>query len=232
MPETLFDARAEAPATSISTSAETSTATSAETTTRRRRSRMIRAILAGGLVLGVGAAVTLAAWTDTENVYGDFTVGKFNLEGSLDNAATFSDHAAPGSPLVFKLPATVAALSPGDSVYAPLSLRLAAGTTNSATITVASTLTSGSVAGLSLVVYNTGTSTVCDNTVTTGAIAGFGTALTTAPAGTLVTLAPGANATTPGTAVNLCYKVTAGSQASLTQGQTGRVTWVFTGTSI
>jgi predicted ribosomally synthesized peptide with SipW-like signal peptide len=39
------------------------------------KKRKVRALLAGGLVLGVGAAITLAAWTD--NVFGnsDFATG-------------------------------------------------------------------------------------------------------------------------------------------------------------
>ena len=44
-----------------------------DTAKRRSRSRMIRAILAGGLVLGVGTAVTLAAWNDSEFVTETFT---------------------------------------------------------------------------------------------------------------------------------------------------------------
>ncbi|MGZ2223858.1 SipW-dependent-type signal peptide-containing protein [Glutamicibacter nicotianae] len=32
--------------------------------TSSQKSRKVKALLAGGLVLGVGAAVTLAAWTD------------------------------------------------------------------------------------------------------------------------------------------------------------------------
>ena len=63
-----------------------------DTAKRRRRSRMIRAILAGGLVLGVGAAVTLAAWNDSEFVTGTFTAGTFNMQGSTTDGTTFTDH--------------------------------------------------------------------------------------------------------------------------------------------
>ncbi|MGX9899679.1 SipW-dependent-type signal peptide-containing protein [Arthrobacter sp. SA17] len=35
-----------------------------------RRKDKVRALLAGGLVLGIGAAFTLAAWTDNEWVFG------------------------------------------------------------------------------------------------------------------------------------------------------------------
>jgi predicted ribosomally synthesized peptide with SipW-like signal peptide len=195
---------------------------------------MIRAILAGGLVLGVGAAVTLAAWNDSEAVYGDFGTGTFDLQGSLNSGSTWASHdgTTTASKLSFQLPAVATALSPGDTVYAPFALRLAANTTNSGNITVAAVQT-GTSTGLTLTVYNTGISTTCDATVTTGAIAGFGGALNATPAGTLFTLAPGTPTTSPGTAVNLCFKVVATStQASLPQGQTTKVTWTFTGTSI
>ena len=41
----------------------------------------------------------------------------------------------------------------------------------------------------------------------------------------------GATAAVPGTAVNLCFKVTTGNQASLTQGQNGKISWTLTAAS-
>ncbi|GAA3171571.1 hypothetical protein GCM10020255_060560 [Rhodococcus baikonurensis] len=54
--------------------------------------RKVRALLAGGLVLGIGAAVTLAAWTD--NVFGDaqFKTGSWNLQGSFDGLTTWGEY--------------------------------------------------------------------------------------------------------------------------------------------
>ncbi|MEJ7649283.1 MAG: SipW-dependent-type signal peptide-containing protein [Nakamurella sp.] len=46
---------------------------------RRDRRRKFRAVLAAGLVLGVGGAVTLAAWNDSEYATGTFTAGTFNM---------------------------------------------------------------------------------------------------------------------------------------------------------
>src|SRR5688500_19674538 len=43
---------------------------SAVSVSKSRRPGKVRAILASGLVLGVGAAFTLAAWTDNEWVFG------------------------------------------------------------------------------------------------------------------------------------------------------------------
>lgn len=55
--------------------------------------RKVLAVLAGGVVLGVGVGVTLAAWNDSEFATGTFTAGSFNLEGSTTSAtADYADH--------------------------------------------------------------------------------------------------------------------------------------------
>jgi len=196
-----------------------------DTAKRRRRSRMIRAILAGGLVLGVGAAVTLAAWNDSEFVTGTFTAGTFNLEGSTTNGTTFTDHAtSPGGALTFTVPAT--ALSPTDSVQAPFALRLAANTTNAASVVLTAEPPTGTVTNLTytLTVHSAwgcsaGTIT---STPITGAALNAGT--TTFP------LAAGSPTTSAGAPVYLCFTVTAG--AGLVQGQTGSAIWKFLATSV
>jgi|GEM_PF-5464807 len=58
-------------------------------TDQRNTSKKFKAILAGGVVLGVGAAVTLAAWTDQEWTTADFSSGSFTLQSST--ASTLSD---------------------------------------------------------------------------------------------------------------------------------------------
>ena len=113
----------------------------------RTRSRKFKAILAGGLVLGVGAAITLAAWNDSEFATGTFTAGSFNLEGSTTGAAAGYDDHNPddgdaAAALVFTTPFDN--LAPEDVVYAPFWLRLAAGTTTDATLVVESITTTDS----------------------------------------------------------------------------------------
>jgi predicted ribosomally synthesized peptide with SipW-like signal peptide len=88
---------------------------------------MVRAILAGGLVLGVGAAITLASWNDSEFATGTFAAGSFNIQGTSGDPAatpTWADHATSGTAqsLTFKVNADT--LSPGQTVYAPFSLRV------------------------------------------------------------------------------------------------------------
>ena len=187
---------------------------------RRRVSGRIRALLAGGLVLGVGATVTLAAWNDSEFATATFQAGTFNLQGSTDGTA-FSDHAsAPGAALGFSV--TANALSPGDVVYAPYAVRLAANTTSPATVTVTAPSTSGTVAGLTYSLIQP-SAFGCNASTTGTVLVPAATAVGSVPGTVTFELAPGAPTTSSGAAVDLCFVVTAG--ASLTQSQTGSATW-------
>jgi predicted ribosomally synthesized peptide with SipW-like signal peptide len=196
---------------------------------RKRTARVsgrVRALLAGGLVLGVGATVTLAAWSDSEFATASFQAGTFNLQGSTDGTA-FADHAsAPGAALGFSVNAT--ALSPGDVVYAPYAVRLAADTTSPATVTVTAPSTTGTVAGLSYRLIQP-SSFGCTAATTGTTLVPAATAVGTVPGTVTFELAPGTPATNPGAAVNLCFVVTAG--AGLTQSQAGTATWQFQASS-
>lgn len=93
--------------------------------TRRRRSlasRRIRAILAAGVVLGIGGASTLAAWTDPEYTTATMTAGRFGIEGASGTAA-FGEHATRGSAaqLAFDIPTN--ALAPGATAYSAFRVR-------------------------------------------------------------------------------------------------------------
>jgi predicted ribosomally synthesized peptide with SipW-like signal peptide len=98
-----------------------------------------RALLAGGLVLGIGAAFTLAAWTDNEWVFGQSGgadgpgnpgTNKYQMQqntySGTAGAAAWSDQPdASGGGLTFTLGAKD--LKPGSTVYAPMQLRAVAG---------------------------------------------------------------------------------------------------------
>lgn len=194
---------------------------SREARRRRLRSRRIRAVLAGGVVLGIGAAVTLAAWNDSENVTGTFTAGNFDLEGST-NGTDFASHV--GTPAALTFTVAPAALSPGDSVSAPVALRLAAGADYDADVSISLSEASGNVDELSYSIVETasfgcaaGDELVADTAIATAAdLASFG-------------LTAGADPD-PGDAIFLCITVTAG--AGLTQGQSGGATWEFAAVSL
>lgn len=178
------------------------------------RKRKVFAVLAGGLVLGVGAAVTLAAWNDSEFANGTFTAGSFTFTGSADGT-TFSDHetSATAASLTFALNPTN--LSPDDVVYAPYALRL--GGTYDATLASVAPVGDGDFVTAGKLTYAV---------VSTDAT--FGCDATAFAAGD-----PVPTTMTPGTDVNLCIQVTAVSGASgIEQGDTGTVTWQWNATSV
>ena len=204
----------------------------AGTTSTTRRSTRLRAVLAGGLVLGLGAAMTLAAWTDQEFATGTFTAGKFNLVGSTDGT-TFAEHATsdPGVPAALSFSAGFNNLSKSSTVAAPYVLHLDATTTIAGTGTVVSGAGTGTA--LSHLTYKvvqvasvaactpaaTGSATIAPSTAFGASIVG----------GTNYTLAAGNGTTVPGADVFLCIQVT--SDATLPQGSTATATWQFSATS-
>jgi len=101
------------------------TAPPARTPDKRRRRTIAKFALAGVAVLGVGAALTSAAWTDDVFFAADATSGTFDLQGSLDgtnwfDVATVDDTAT--TPI--QIPATAFAnLAPNDSRVVTLHLQ-------------------------------------------------------------------------------------------------------------
>ena len=91
--------------------------------TKRLRGRKAAAVLAGGLVLGVGVMATLASWNDSEFANASFAAGTFVFQGSTDGTA-YDDHAAIGSAAALSFTAPVANLTPNDVVAAPFAVRL------------------------------------------------------------------------------------------------------------
>lgn len=204
--------------------------TETQESTKRGMSRKLKAVLAGGLVLGVGAAVTLAAWNDSEFASGAFAAGSFNLEGSNTDGVAFDEHATAGAaaPLTFTTP-LAGNLTPTDVVYAPFAVRLAADTTSPADVVVSAETSSGDVTNLTYTLVSTATWGCDSAAVLAGTeLVPAGTAVTSVPGTPGFTLPIGAPTSDPGAAQNLCFAVTAGE---VTQGQTGTVTWEFAATS-
>lgn len=193
---------------------------------RRLLSRKIRAVLAGGLVFGVGATMTLAAWNDSENANATFTAGRFDIVGATDGA-TFSSHPV-GAPAALSFSAPFSAMAPGNTVYALFSVRTA-NLSVAGTLQLSVTSTAGTGLGTSLrygvrtiagtacnaSTYPAGTAVVPDNS--TMATAGTGTQ---------------AVAANSGTTVNYCFAVTLPSATdNAAQGLTAIQTWQIVGTS-
>ena len=105
---------------------------------RRLRNRRIKAVLAGGLVFGVGTAATVAAWTDNESASGSFEAGTFSIDlsvnGSWDNSSEMTFDAS--------------GMYPGSTVYAPVFLRTTPDTSLDGELTVTSTGAKGAVTGI------------------------------------------------------------------------------------
>ena len=92
----------------------------------RIRLLRIRALFAGGLVLGVGATSTLASWNDAEYARSTFTAGKFGIEGKLPIESSYIKHASTDAALLNFSP-NVAGLFPGGTSYAAFAVRTTTG---------------------------------------------------------------------------------------------------------
>lgn len=178
-----------------------------EPTGTSARSRRVRALLAGGLVLGLGAAVTLAAWNGSEFAKAQFAAGSFSFTGSA-NGVDFSSHPNAGAAATLTVSGDALNLAPGDETFLPFAVKLEG--TNDATVTavapaVDGTFAAGDLTFSSAVVPAWG----CDGTANfaAGSAASF--------------------EMSPDDVVNLCLKVTAAAQTTFSQGATGTVTWQF-----
>lgn len=197
-------------------------------TTRRRK---VQAVMAGGLVLGVGAVVTLAAWNDSEFAEGIFGAADFNLQGSTDGVV-FEDHETEDAAATMDFAADN--IIPGETVYAPFSVRLDADTTVGGTIeeengieVVASE--GDNVEHLSYSVY-AGPETCDADGATTGTEVAGGADLSAAVGSTnSITLDPGTEGEA-GEEVALCFVVTADSEELIEDGDT-TATWHVLATS-
>lgn len=191
---------------------------------RRLPGRKIRAVLAGGLVLGIGAAVVAAAWNDSEFGTGGFNAGHFDLLGSIDGT-TFTDYpAATPAALTFSVP--VDDLAPGDVVAASFVLHLSATTTDAATLTVASAVGLGTAAAeFSYGIIQVGSVAACTATAVGTTIVAAGTPLSSVGTPVPTTLAQSIDGIAPGADVFTCVQVTA--SATLAQDTASVGTWEF-----
>ncbi|MER7167657.1 SipW-dependent-type signal peptide-containing protein [Micromonospora sp. NPDC000207] len=197
----------------------------------RGASRKLKAVLAGGIALGLGATITLAAWNDSEYVRGTFTAGTFSIEGSTDGT-TYAEHPTPAAAAALTFSTGFDDISPGDVVAAPFAVRLTAATTYDATVTVASaTPAPPAFAGLTYGIATVPTFADCDATPTTPTwVVPQGTPLDSVAAAVPFNLTQGTPPTTPGAPEFLCFVVTA--DAGLVQGTSVTQTWQILAESV
>lgn len=167
-----------------------------------------KAILAGGLVLGVGAAITLAAWTDQEWASGLFSTGVFGIEGSTDGT-DFASHTSKDDAAGLTFSTGVTDLTPDDVVYAPFAVRLDQDATRQADVTISPDASTGIIGATA--------SHVLTSSMTCGANEFTGTPDT----GTEFSLATLADVQ------YVCFRVVAGAEGTLAQGQDGAFAWQF-----
>lgn len=199
--------------------------------TRHGRYTRLRAALAGGLVLGVGAAVTLASWTDTEHASGSFSSSTFNTESTGATVAWVSNIASPGATLVF----AAAAMSPSVSHYATLNVRTTAATNVAGTVALTSSTAAGTLPTVLeyRAVRTSLASTACNAAAFSGTpvwIAG-GSASWIASS-TVAASAVASPIAAAGGELRYCFDVRIqSSAASSYQNTTGTITWLLTSTS-
>lgn len=195
---------------------------------RRIRRRRILALLAAGLVLGVGSIVTLAAWNDSEHGGATLTAGRFSLEGSADGV-TYGNHGAEDpAQLIFDLDATE--LSPGTTVYALFSVRTGQDSMEG-TLQMLSSPENDAGLGAHL---NYGVSQISGTDCTAES---FAAGQTVVPQGSALSEGPAegdaqALAADQGDPVNYCFQISLPAETDdSAQGQGVTAEWEFRGTS-
>ncbi|OFI39154.1 hypothetical protein BIU82_15585 [Arthrobacter sp. SW1] len=192
----------------------------------------VRALLAGGLVLGVGGTMTLAAWNDSEFAAGTFTASSFALQSSTNSGGAWQDHGTAATAAVMSFNA--AGMSPGSTNYASLWVRTTSGSVAGTLALQGGQPVQGGSAALfaaldyRVVRYGSG---ACDaGQFGAGATYLVGTAASKAALGTAgSTTAVAANAGSP---VQLCFEITMKATADNSlQGSSAGATWEIRGTS-
>lgn len=199
---------------------------------KKNTPRKVKALLAGGLVLGVGAAVTLAAWTDQEWAEGIFGAGSFNIESSVTGDEPFTDNISEDGAATLEFDLTGADnMAPTDTVTAPFVLRLDEDTTYDAGVELASANVNDSSNATNLTYGITEVASVeeCDAGATGTTIVPTGTAMASTEGATPLELTAGADGV-PGASSVLCFEVSAGE--TLIAGESTTAQWQFTARSI
>lgn len=197
---------------------------SVRTSGRHFSRRKAAAVLAGGLVLGVGAVNTLAAWTDNEQAQATFATGVFALESRVA-AGSFADHTASPAQLQFN----AASVSPGSLHYAFIDVK----TTGTSTLAGMASFKPGTVSddAAGLADFLKLRAVVIGSTTTCNAAALDGTTLVA------VNAVPAALGDRPlsaagGNTLRYCLEVSMVANAPSTlQGKNAKVTWTVAGTS-
>lgn len=220
----------------------------------RGRGQKFAAIAAALTVIGLGAVTTLASWTDSEWVFGGLNgdpdlpgvgTSMFNVEQNTDpdiEPNQWADEDTnPGGGLSFSPGAL--ALTPGDSIYAPVALRAAAGSVDGTVLLQKAVAAAGVTVSdqdhalweaVQQRVAASETPFTCDSDAFSGSptVIASGALGTAQEAGSGQSLPAGATDNDPGAPQYYCFELTlpSGSPDTL-QGRTIAPAWEFAATS-
>ncbi|MCX5043417.1 hypothetical protein OG921_09560 [Aldersonia sp. NBC_00410] len=202
----------------------------------RRRRRKVKVILAVGIIVGLGAVATLAGYTTSIFGGASFATGEgsgFNVLGSFDGGTTWESYASAGDAGQFEFQINPGLMTPGDTVYAPVALKIDP-TQNSSpgdAVLKGAQFEAGSNPLQIALIYTVKSlpAAACNATGF-----GAGTVPPTFPEGVALTVGSGATPlrlTADSAPQNLCFAVTLPSSYSDDQSiqglSTGKVTWGF-----
>jgi predicted ribosomally synthesized peptide with SipW-like signal peptide len=195
-----------------------------------RASVKVRAALAGGLVLGLAAGLTVASWTDAERVGATFTASTFNLQTSLGITGVYTS----ASPVTV----SVSGVYPGSPLYIPMKVKTAAVSTAGTVSLSAAANSTGLDAVLRYRIIRT--LSPCNATAFTSSptfvVGGGGTTPSYQQVSAALAATPGlAVAANAGTEVDYCIELgmpATGVMQATYAGASGTVTWNVMGTSV
>lgn len=199
------------------------------------RGRRTRALLAGGVILGLGATATLAAYSDSEWVTSAFSAAAVEPELVLEIEASRDGTEWAEDEVTLQFTADATRMTAGTTYYAPLYLRLkdttslpdgtyAVVTLSGATLAPESSMELASRVNVDLV--ETATATCALGTTGTSLWSGFMNA-TNPSAG--FRIYPGASGQ-PSATSNLCAKFTLTQRPADTAPHTATATWTVNAT--
>ncbi|HVX07435.1 SipW-dependent-type signal peptide-containing protein [Humibacter sp.] len=194
----------------------------------------MRTLLAGGLVLGAGAAVTVAAWTAQDDAVGGFVTSRFSTESTVNGGTSWSDNST--TPATLSLSA--GALMPGDATAASFGIHATTGSVSGTESLQTPSGVAGALApSLQYRVYRA-SSSACSATSApaagsdwlVGDAVGWAALSSTVPANSTPLAAGGTGA--PGAPAWFCFQVRLSTDApNSVQASGAQATWRFLGTS-
>ncbi|GAA1138742.1 SipW-dependent-type signal peptide-containing protein [Nesterenkonia lutea] len=190
-----------------------------ENATGSSRRKKIKAILASGTVLGIGAVVTMATWNDSQFAEGNFTAGEYDVVSSADDV-TYTDH---GESNVAELTFGAANAAPDDKYVASLWLQTTSTSSYAGEIEAITAPTSaGQTENYTVKVRQLERDAECTTETTAGSEIATGTDLTELSE-VQQSIEFGNDSGTTDQTTQLCFQVTASE--NLISSESASVTW-------